>query len=83
MFADHLAIIHRFEIETISLLDEDVEVIAPKFDHHFIELALAIELADERGLTQFIRNGFAVVAIEELIADTFEFVGFHVESFEG
>ena len=61
MFADHFAVIHCFEIEAVALFDVDVEVVAPKLDHDLVELTLAVDLAHECGLTQFIRNGLAVI----------------------
>ena len=82
MFANHFAVVHCFEIEAVSLFDEDVEVVAPKLDHDLVELTLAVNLTHERGLTQFIRDGLAVIAVEELVADAFEFVGCHLQGFE-
>ena len=79
MFADHFAVIHSFEIEAIALLNVDVEMIAPELDHEFIELALAVDLSDECCLTQFIRDRLAVVIIEELVADGFQFISIHVQ----
>ncbi len=82
MLADHFAVIHRFEIKTIALLNVDIEVIAPKLDHELVKLALAVSLPYERGLTQFVGDRFTVVVVEESIADGFQFIGIHVQCFE-
>jgi hypothetical protein len=77
IFADHFAVIHGFEEELFFLVHEDVEMVAPEFDHYLVELTLAVKLTKKCCLTQFVRDFLAVVTIEELIADAFEFVGFH------
>src|SRR5689334_22567114 len=82
MLADHFAVIDSFEIKAIALLDIDVEVIAPKLDHDLIQLPFAVQLTDQRGLAQLIRNCIAVIAVEEAVADAFELVRIHLEGFE-
>ena len=51
VFANHFAVVNRLEIKQRFFLDEDVEMIAPKFDHHFVELSLAVNLTKQRCLT--------------------------------
>src|SRR5688572_18581130 len=80
--ANDFTVIHRFEIEAIALLNIDIKVIVPKFDHEFVELALAVDLSYERGPTQFIWHGHAVVVFKESIANAFKFVRIHAQRFE-
>ena len=83
MFADHLAVVHGLEKESISLLDEDVKMIAPELDHDLVELAFAIELPQQGCLAQFIRHRLTVIAIEDAVADAFQFIGIHPQCLEG
>src|SRR5688572_23662673 len=80
--ADDFTIIHRFEIEAIVLFNIDIEVIVPKFDHEFVELAPTVDLPNECGLTQFIWHGYAVIIFKESIADAFKLVRIHAQRFE-
>jgi len=82
VLANHFAVIHSFQVKAVALFDEDVEVVAPKLDHEFVELTPAVDLAHECGLAQFVRDGLAVIIVEESVADAFEFVGVHVDAFE-
>ena len=52
MRADDLAIIDDFQDAVGAFLHVDVEMVAPKIDQHFLELALRINGPDQLGLLQ-------------------------------
>ena len=52
MRANHVAFIRREHVAIRTFVDEDVEVIHPKVGHHFVELAFAVDSAQELRLRE-------------------------------
>jgi len=45
MSANHQTIVRWLEIDAISLLEIDIQMIGPETNHHFKKLALAVDAA--------------------------------------
>jgi len=45
--ADHVALVRRDHVTVGAFVDENVEVVVPEIGHHFVELALAVEGAQQ------------------------------------
>ena len=56
MRADHIALVFRKQIAICAFVDEHVEVIEPEVRHHFVELSLAVNRAQQFRLSQFTDN---------------------------
>src|SRR5260221_9758514 len=53
MRTDHFTLIRSEHVTVRAFADEDVEVVEPEVRHHFIQLALAVDVAQELGRRQF------------------------------
>ena len=52
VFADEFAVVNYFEITSITFFDGNVEVVGPKLDHDFGQLAACVHLPEQGRLPE-------------------------------